>query len=128
MPTRLDHVTLVARDLDATVAFHDRVLSAAGLTRVVAFQDFEDEDEVGEEAVGFGVDDTVLVWVVAGRVSTGGAHVALRVDDPAVVDAVAAAADARARHRDLDRPGSYGGTVTDPDGNTVEVSCVDRAG
>ena len=121
MPPRLDHVTLVARDLDTTAAFHDRVLTAAGLTRVVAFQDFEDEDEVGEEAIGYGFGETVLVWVVAGRIPTGGAHVALQVDDPATVDAVAAAADRPARHREHDRPGYYGVTVTDPDGNTVEV-------
>lgn len=121
MPARLDHVTFVTRDLDTAAAFHDRVLGAAGLERVVAFQDFEDEDEVGEEAVGYGSGDRVLVWLVAGRAPTVGAHVALRVGQAAAVDAAAGQAGARARHRDLDRPGYYGVVVQDPDGNTVEV-------
>lgn len=121
MPARLDHVTLVARDLDRAAAFHDRVLGAAGLRRVVAFQDFEDEDEVGEEAVGYGEGEQALVWLVAGRTPTGGAHVAVRVDTVTTVDAVARASGRPARHRDLDRPGYYGVTVTDPDGNTVEL-------
>jgi catechol 2,3-dioxygenase-like lactoylglutathione lyase family enzyme len=125
VPARLDHVTFVARDVDLTAAFHDRVLAAAGLDRVVAFQDFEDEDEVGEEAVGYGTEDGgVLLWLVAGRTPTAGAHVALRVDDAAVVDAVARAAGATAQHRDLDRPGYYGVVTRDPDGNTVEVYTV----
>lgn len=121
MPARLDHVTLVARDLTRAVAFHDRVLAAAGLARVVAHQDFEDEDEIGEEAVGYGVDDRVLVWLVAGRLATGGVHVAVRVDDDATVDAVAAEVGAVARRRELDRPGYYGVLVEDPERNTVEV-------
>ncbi|MHA3702379.1 VOC family protein [Jatrophihabitans sp. YIM 134969] len=121
MPARLDHVTFVAHDLDRTAAFHDRVLGAAGLGRVVAFQDFEDEDEVGEEAVGYGTGERALLWLVAGRTPTAAAHVAVRVDEPEVVDAVAAVSGAPARHRDLDAPGYYGVVVTDPDGNTVEV-------
>lgn len=125
MPARLDHVTLVARDLEVTAAFHDRVLGAAGLERVVAFQDFEDEDEVGEEAVGYGTGERVLVWVVAGRAPTQGAHVTLRVDSAAVVDAVSHESGEPAQHRDLDRPGYYGVIVRDPDGNTVEVHTAD---
>ena len=121
VPACLDHVTVVARDLAAATAFHDRVLGAAGLGRIVAFQDFENEDEVGEEAVGYGEGDRVLLWVVAGRTPTTGAHVAIRVDTPAVVDAVARAAATPARHRDHDRPGYYGVVLADPDGNSVEV-------
>ncbi len=116
-------MTLVARDLDRTAAFLDRVLAAAGLGRVVAFQDFEDEDEVGEEAVGYGEGEQVLLWVVAGRTPTGGVHVALRVDTVAAVDAAARETGETARRRELDRPGYYGVTVTDPDGNTLELFC-----
>lgn len=126
MPARLDHVTLVASDLDRSAAFLDGVLSAAGLERVVAYQDFEDEDEVGEEAVGYGTGEDVVLWLVAGRRPTHAAHVVFQVTDAAAVDAVAAAGGGVARAREHDRPGYYGTTVTDPDGNGIEVYALRR--
>lgn len=117
----LDHVTLVARDVAVTTAFYDLVLGAVGAGRVVGWRDIEDLDEVGEEAVGYGTEQRLLLWVVAGPVPSCGAHLAVRVGTVDEVDAAAAVTGGVPRRREHNRPGYYGLMLTDPDGTTLEI-------
>ncbi|TAM86961.1 MAG: VOC family protein, partial [Jatrophihabitans sp.] len=123
----LDHVTLTAGDLPASLAFYDAALGALGLVRVVELAD-EEDDAAPVEAVGYGTAEQPLLWVVAGAVPTRGAHMALRAATPAQVDdfhAAALAGGGRShdapRRWALFRRGTYHAIVTDPAGNLLEA-------
>lgn len=122
----MHHVSVVAAQVEVAARFYDAVFAAMGGGRVVSWADLDDADEVGEEAIGYGMGDEAVLWVIAGRSSTRSAHVALQVAGAAAVDAVAARAGTPARHRDHDRPGYYGVMLADPDGNLLEIFCWPR--
>ena len=123
----LDHVTLTVPDLAAAAAFYDTVLAPLGLTRLVDYEDPEDEDEAGVEAVGYGV-DAVQLWLVVGAQATTGLHLAFSAVDRCAVDtahAEAVAAGAVSEHAprgwQIYRPGRYAAMLRDPAGNVVEA-------
>ncbi|MBN9619086.1 MAG: VOC family protein [Actinobacteria bacterium] len=125
---RLDHVTITAGDLVASLEFYDAALGALGLVRVVDLVDEEEEDpEV--EAAGWGpVGGPALLWVVTGPGPTVGAHLRLRADSRSEVEAFyAAAVTAGGRAHDAPRrwtvyrTGEFNAIVADPDGNLIEV-------
>ncbi|SDJ20241.1 Catechol 2,3-dioxygenase [Frankineae bacterium MT45] len=140
---RLDHVTIGASDLDRSAAFYDAALAAVELFRVVEFID-EEEEEGPTEAIGYGptasstesLSDSLSgaasseahLWVVMSSPATRSAHVALRVDARQHVEAFYSAAVAaggvprqRPRRWEVFRPGYFGASVADPDGNILEV-------
>ena len=59
--------------------------------------------------------------MVAGRRPTSGVHIAVQIDSAAAVDEAATVLGTAARPRQNDRPGYYGASGDDPDGNTLEV-------
>ncbi len=129
----LQHVTLVAADLDASLAFYDAALSPLGLGRTVDFPDEEDAEE-GIDAAGYGSEEDPVLWVVRGERPTAGVHLALRADDAAAVDAfhaagVAAGGTSRRAPRRwaIYRRGYFGAVLADPDGNLVEAIATESA-
>ena len=132
--TTLDHVTIVAEDFEASRAVYDALLGCLGLTPTVDYQDPEGEDgDTGTvAAVGYGpAAGRPLLWLVAGTTTgtaTTGAHLALAVSDPALVQAVHATARAGGiavvqppRDWESDRLRYYGTQLSDPAGNMIEV-------
>lgn len=127
----LDHVTVTATDLDRSRRFYDAALAPVGLVRIVDYEDPEDGDEAGVEAVGYGgTDGRVVFWLVAGPAPTANLHLAFRAGDRAAVRAFfEAATEVGAR---VHRPPrtwmiyrsspSFSAMVADPDGNIVEAS------
>lgn len=123
----LDHVTLTVADLAAATAFYDAVLAPLGLSRLVDYEDPEDEDEAGIEAVGYGV-DAVELWLVVGAQVTTGLHLAFSAANRAAVEAAhadAVVAGAVSEHAprgwQIYRPGRYAAMLRDPAGNIVEA-------
>ena len=124
----LDHVTVAALDLGASVAFYEAALGALGLVRLAELVD-EEEDDAEVEAAGWGPEGgRVLVWVVTSGVPTTGVHLGLRAATRADVDAFHAAALAAGgtdhsapRRWPLYRRGEYNAIVRDPAGNLVEA-------
>jgi len=125
---RLDHVTLVATDFTASLAFYDAALAPLGLARAAEFGD-EEESDAAVEAAGWGPPDGApLLWVVTGPAASRNAHLSLRASGRSAVEAFYAAAlsaggtahDAPRRWA-IFRRGEFNAVVRDPDGNTVEA-------
>src|SRR5438067_383576 len=129
----LRHVTVVASDLAASLAFYDAALEPLGIGRIADYPD-EEEDDAAVEAAGYGLPSAgALLWVVAGLPPTTGAHLAF--DAPSGPDGGAASVAAfhaaamehggvsrRAPRRwAIYRPGYFGAVVADPDGNLIEA-------
>jgi catechol 2,3-dioxygenase-like lactoylglutathione lyase family enzyme len=114
----IDHLWIRVADLDAAVAFYDRIGPHAGLRR-------------GRSAPGrqqFRLPSGTSFSLVAGDERTEHVHMAFGTDDDAPVHAFHGSATA-AGYRDNGAPGErpryhpgyYGAFVLDPDGNNVEV-------
>lgn len=123
----LDHVTLTASDLAASLRFYDAALAALGLTRLHELGD-EEEDEPALEVAAYGRDETAELWVVAGAAPTTGVHLAFRVDAATAVETFHSAALAAGgtshdapRRWPIFRRGRFNAIVRDPDGNLVEA-------
>jgi catechol 2,3-dioxygenase-like lactoylglutathione lyase family enzyme len=129
--TTLDHVTIVAEDFQASRAVYDALLGCLGLAPAVEYEDPEgDEGDTGTvAAVGYSdADGRLLLWLVAGQAGTTGAHLALAVTEPALVQKVHATAiesgivvvqaprDWESTHLHY-----YGTQLSDPAGNRIEV-------
>ena len=114
----IDHVGIDVSDLEASKAFYEQALAPLG---------YENRSEY-PEAVGFGAEHPDF-WI-SNRGTPGTAHIAIRVDSRAAVDAFHEAAVA-AGGTDNGAPGLrphyhetyYGAYVLDPDGNNVEAVC-----
>jgi len=127
VPSPLDHVTLVASDLPASLAFYDAVLGELGLERAVDLLDEEDDEPV--EAAGWGRPGApASLWVVTGARPSAGVHLAFAAADAATVERFHAAALAHGgtshdapRRWPLYRRGTFNAIVADPDGNLVEA-------
>lgn len=128
MPANLDHVTVVAADFAASLAFYDAALAELGLIRAAEFGD-EEEPDAAVEAAGWGTPDGhPMLWVVAGSTPTRGAHISLRAETRESVEMFYTAAlqaggtghDAP-RRWPIYRRGEFNAVVLDPDGNTVEA-------
>ena len=128
VPARLDHVTVTASDLVASLAFYDAALAPLGLHRLHELGD-EEEDDAAVEAAAYGADDgPALLWVVGGGVATRSVHVAFRAEHRSAVERFHAAAIAAAgsehdapRRWAIFRRGEFNAIVQDPDGNLVEA-------
>ena len=123
----LDHVTLTAADLAASLRFYDAALAALGLTRLHELGD-EEEDEPTLEVAAYGSGETAVLWVTAGDVPTRGLHLAFRAGSAAQVEAFHIAALAAGgtshdapRRWPIFRRGQFNAIVRDPDGNMVEA-------
>jgi catechol 2,3-dioxygenase-like lactoylglutathione lyase family enzyme len=129
----LDHVTITASDLAASLAFYDAALGALGLVRVAEHVD-EEEDAAPVEAAGWGTDGAdPIVWLVAGPVPTRGLHLRLTTTSRREVEAFHHAGvqtggteHAGPRRWVLYRSGEFNAIVADPDGNLVEVVAPER--
>jgi catechol 2,3-dioxygenase-like lactoylglutathione lyase family enzyme len=127
-PARLDHVTIAAADLDASLRIYDAALTALGLQRQHELRD-EEDDDAAIEAVGYGAADRgALLWLVAGTSPTRSVHVSLRAGSRAAVqrfhDAAVAAGGAShdaPRRWPLYRRGDFNAIVRDGDGNLIEA-------
>jgi catechol 2,3-dioxygenase-like lactoylglutathione lyase family enzyme len=118
----LDHISIQAADLAASLAFYDKVLEPLGGKRIMDF----------DGAVGYGTDRMPVFWVGAQETGEGfrESHLAFRAPDRAAVDAfftAATAAGAEVLHEPREWPeyhqSYYGAFVRDPDGNNVEAVC-----
>ncbi len=115
----IDHISIQCDDLEASVAFYDRVLGVLGARRVMDFG----------QVVGYGVDFPSF-WL--GPFTSGEgfreSHLAFRAPSR---DAVVAFRDAAVElgaevlHEPREwpeyHPGYFGAFVRDPDGNNVEA-------
>jgi catechol 2,3-dioxygenase-like lactoylglutathione lyase family enzyme len=128
VPASLDHATICASDLAASLAFYDAAMGALGLERVVEYGD-EEEEGAGIEAAGYGpTDGHPLVWLVATDQVTRGVHLSLRAESRATVEAFYTEG-VRAGGRPHDAPrrwavfrrGEFNAVVLDPDGNRIEA-------
>jgi catechol 2,3-dioxygenase-like lactoylglutathione lyase family enzyme len=129
--TTLDHVTIVAEDFQASRAVYDALLGCLGLVPTVDFEDPEgDSDDTGVvAAVGYSdAAGRLLLWLVAGRAATTGAHLALAVTEPTLVQVVHATACEAGipvvqapRKWESDHLHYYGTQLSDPAGNLIEV-------
>jgi catechol 2,3-dioxygenase-like lactoylglutathione lyase family enzyme len=129
--TTLDHVTIVAEDFQASRAVYDAVLGCLGLVPSVDYEDPEgDEDDSGTvAAVGYSdAGGRLLLWLVAGRAATTGAHLALAVTEPSLVQGVHATAIEAGipvvqapRDWESSQLHYYGTQLSDPAGNRVEI-------
>lgn len=129
--TILDHVTIVTDDFEASRAVYDALLVGLGLAASVDYEDPEGEDgDPGTvAALGYAAPGSpVLLWLVAGAVATSGAHLALSVTEPAMVEAVHRAAVAAGirivqppRGWEQAQLGYFGTQFADPAGNLIEV-------
>ncbi len=113
----IDHLKLHVADAVRSKAFHEQALAPLGY-RVIM--------EPAPGVVGMGVEFPDF-WLAESGAPTV-AHVALRADDRAAVDAFHAAALAAGATdngapglRPQYHPGYYGAFVLDPDGNNVEA-------
>jgi catechol 2,3-dioxygenase-like lactoylglutathione lyase family enzyme len=124
----LDHATVVASDLAASLDFYDAALGALGLLRAAEFGD-EEEGDADVEAVGWAVPGSrPLLWVIAGSSPTRGAHLSLVAAARADVErfhaaALAAGGTSRTAPRrwPIFRRGEFSAAAADPDGNLLEV-------
>lgn len=123
----LDHVTVTVDDLSSAVRFFDAALLPLRVTRLVDYEDPEDEDEAGVEVVGYGTVQ-VQLWVVTGSPPTAGVHLAFAATDRKSVDAsyeAAVAAGGRGRRPPrswgIYRPGRYSAMTLDRYGNVIEA-------
>jgi catechol 2,3-dioxygenase-like lactoylglutathione lyase family enzyme len=125
---RLDHVTIAAADLAASLRLYDAALAPLGLSRQQELRD-EEEVDAAVDAVGYGATHgATVVWLVTGSPPTRGVHVSLRAGSRAAVqrfhdDAVAAgwASHDAPRRWPLYRRGDFNAIVRDPDGNLLEA-------
>jgi catechol 2,3-dioxygenase-like lactoylglutathione lyase family enzyme len=115
----IDHLSIQAADLAASVAFYDDVLAPLGGTRLNDFG----------SAVGYGT-DRALFWVGEQQTGIGfrESHIAFQAPDRAAVRAFFAAAVAigaevlnEPRIWPEYHPEYYAAFVRDPDGNNVEA-------
>jgi catechol 2,3-dioxygenase-like lactoylglutathione lyase family enzyme len=115
-----DHVSLFVADAAKSVGFYERVLTAMGYEKKMAF----------DKGAGFGTADGMRFVVAQSEVPTVHAHFAFVAPDRAAVDSFHAAALA-AGGTDNGAPGIrpkisehyYAAFILDPDGNNVEASC-----
>ena len=114
----IDHVVLNVSDYAASKRFYDGALEPLGFAVVMEF----------EGMCGWGRDGKPWLWVAERGETSRGAHVAIRADSRAQVDAFHAAALA-AGGRDNGPPGVrehyhanyYSAFAIDPDGNNIEA-------
>jgi catechol 2,3-dioxygenase-like lactoylglutathione lyase family enzyme len=127
-PPVLDHVSITASDFAASLVFYDATLGALGLVRAAEFGD-EEENDADLEAAGWGSPGSEpVVWLIVGPAPTTAAHLSLRADTKADVDAFFAAALANGgqphdqpRRWAIYRRGEYRAVVADPDSNLLEA-------
>jgi len=116
----IDHLGVVASDLERSKAFYRAALAPLGYAVLME----------GDGYAGFGVAPKPDFWLGAGAPSVPAVHVAFRAASRAEVDAFHRAAIA-AGGRDNGAPGLrphyhpnyYGAFVLDPDGHNVEAVC-----
>ena len=127
MPGYLDHATIVASDLERSIAFYDAALGALEIGRVAEYGD-QEHDDAPIDAVAWGTSERALLWVVKGETPTQHAHLRLRADSRAQVEAFhRAASEVGGQSRSLPRrwaiyrDGEFSAVVADPDGNSVEA-------
>lgn len=115
----LDHLSIQAADLAASLAFYDQVLAPLGASRLAEVSD----------AVGYGTDRPSF-WVGDWQTGTGfrESHIAFQAPDRAAVQAFFAAAVAAGaevlnepRIWSEYHPDYFAAFVRDPDGNNIEA-------
>ena len=118
----LDHLGIQCRDVAASAAFYDAVLSPLGATRVMDFGQF----------IGFGIPPKPDFWIGIQQTGNGfrESHIAFTAPDREAVRAffdAAVAGGAEVLHGPRLWPEYhehyYGAFVRDPDGNNVEAVC-----
>jgi catechol 2,3-dioxygenase-like lactoylglutathione lyase family enzyme len=123
----LDHVGVVATDLERSKAFYLNALAPLAIGLVMELS----AEQTGDQAhAGFGVGDKPFFWIGGGRLRSGPAHIAFHAPTRAAVDAFHRAALASGG-KDNGAPGLrphyhadyYGAFVLDPDGNNIEAVC-----
>ena len=109
----IDHIRLVAKDIEASRAFYEALLGVLGVA-------------IEREGEGWFLADELLV-AEGSRRGTGKIHLALQAKDEATVRAAFAAAletggksKAKPAKGDV-HPFYYSATVLDPDGNAIEI-------
>ncbi len=116
----IDHVGLGVADLDASVAFYDRLLGGLGLSRQAVLNAWQ----------GYGDGERALFWIGPAAAPVRPTHVAFAVPSRAEVDrfhtqALAQGAQVHAGPalRPEYHPSFYSAMVLDPDGHNIEVVC-----
>jgi hypothetical protein len=123
----LAEVTITAAEFARSAAFYDAALGALGMQRVIELGD-EEEDAAPAEAIGWGPGEHAVLWLVAGRPVTRGAHVRLRARSRTDVESFYRAGLAAGggghdapRRWAIYRAGEFNAILLDPDGNLLEA-------
>jgi catechol 2,3-dioxygenase-like lactoylglutathione lyase family enzyme len=118
----IDHVSIAVRDLKAAARFYEPLLATLGLTRL---RDWPASLGYGKKYPEFWLNERKNLEPPG---VDNGAHVALRVREPAAVDAFYAAAlagggtsDGAPGFRPEYNASYYAAFIRDPDGNRIEA-------
>ena len=127
MTIEIDHIGVSVDDYEKAKAFY---AAACAPLRMMIIMEFIGAEAGGEPVVGLGADGKPFLWISGGGKTSPRAHVAIRAETRAQVDAFYAAALA-AGGTDNGAPGLrphyhenyYGAFVLDPDGHNFEAVC-----
>ena len=127
----IDHTGVLVSDFARSKEFYRRALAPIGY-RILA--EFPAAMTGSTDVAGFGVPPKPDFWIADGRPNVPPIHIAFRVENRALVQAVYQAALA-AGGRDNGAPGPrphyhehyFGAFVLDPDGHNIEAVCHDPA-
>lgn len=124
----IDHVTLLVRDFDASLAFYTAALAPLGYEVVMLLSREQIPQLEVERSAGLGVKGKPDLWLRPDAGPIRPTHIALRAPSRAAVDAFHAAALAAGAEdhgapglRPHYHPNYYGAFVLDPDGYNVEA-------
>ncbi len=124
----IDHVGFPVSDYAKSKTFYEKALAPLGYSLIM--EAMPGQTESGAKACGFGKDGKPDFWIGAEGALKGVVHVAIAVENRAIVDAFYKAALA-AGGKDNGAPGVrahyhrnyYGAFVLDPDGHNIEAVC-----
>jgi catechol 2,3-dioxygenase-like lactoylglutathione lyase family enzyme len=123
MTIEIDHISLSVADYEKAKAFYAAALAPMRISVMMEFP-----MDGGSSVAGLGADGKPFLWISDGGKTAQPAHIAIRAEDEAQVDAFYAAAMA-AGGTDNGAPGPrphyhqnyYAAFVLDPDGNNIEA-------
>ncbi len=127
MTIGLDHFGFYAENYDQAKAFYATALAPL---RMSVLMEYTAEQTGGYPLFGMGADGQPFLWIGGGKKTTPRAHIAIRAETRAQVDAFYKAAIAAGGKdnggpgiREMYHPNYYAAFILDPDGHNIEAVC-----